>query len=289
MKFVTFFDGCVKTGIVSSDNELISFDEIGLKFKDLNDFIERASDKDYRLLSVFEAQARGLKIGEAKLLAPIIKPRQDIICLGINYMDHAAESAKFKGEKFDSKREYPVYFSKRVNEAVGHGGEILAHERVTQKLDYEVELALIIKKDAKNVSAKDAKDYIFGYTILNDFSARDLQIRHKQFYFGKSLDTHCAMGPAVVTADELDSSNLTIKCYVNGELRQNSNTSNMIFKERYVIEELSSAMTLKAGTIISLGTPSGVGMGFEPPKFLKSGDVVRCEIEGIGVLENFIS
>ncbi|MFL1706519.1 fumarylacetoacetate hydrolase family protein [Campylobacter sp. MOP7] len=289
MKFVTFFDGCVKTGIISSDNGLISFDEIGLKFKDLNDFIERASDKDYELLSGFEAQARGLKISEAKLLAPIITPRQDIICLGINYMDHAAESAKFKGEKFDGKREYPVYFSKRVNEAVGHGGEILAHERVTQKLDYEVELALIIKKDAKNVSAKDAKEYIFGYTILNDFSARDLQIRHKQFYFGKSLDTHCAMGPAVITADELDSSNLTIKCYVNGELRQNSNTCNMIFNERYVIEELSSAMTLKAGTIISLGTPSGVGMGFEPPKFLKSGDVVRCEIEGIGVLENFIS
>ncbi|MGB2552606.1 fumarylacetoacetate hydrolase family protein [Campylobacter sp. MOP51] len=289
MKFVTFFDGCVKTGIVSSDNEFISFDEIGLKFKDLNDFIERAGDKDYELLSVFEAQARGLKIGEPKLLAPIITPRQDIICLGINYMDHAAESAKFKGEKFNGRREYPVYFSKRVNEAVGHGGEILAHERVTQKLDYEVELALIIKKDAKNVSAKDAKDYIFGYTILNDFSARDLQIRHKQFYFGKSLDTHCAMGPAIITADELDSSNLTIKCYVNGELRQNSNTCNMIFNERYVIEELSSAMTLKAGTIISLGTPSGVGMGLEPPKFLKSGDVVRCEIEGIGVLENFIS
>lgn len=289
MKFVTFFDGCVKTGIVSSDNGLISFDEIGLKFKDLNDFIERAIDKDYELLSVFEAQARGLKIGEAKLLAPIITPRQDIICLGINYMDHAAESAKFKGEKFDGKREYPVYFSKRVNKAVGHGGEILAHESVTQKLDYEVELALIIKKDAKNVSAKDAKDYIFGYTILNDFSARDLQIRHKQFYFGKSLDTHCAIGPAVITADELDSSNLAIKCYVNGELRQNSNTCNMIFNERYVIEELSSAMTLKAGTIISLGTPSGVGMGLEPPKFLKSGDVVRCEIEGIGVLENFIS
>ncbi|QCD52747.1 fumarylacetoacetate hydrolase family protein [Campylobacter sp. RM16192] len=288
MKFVTFFDGCVKSGIVSLDGSIISFSEMRLDFSDLNDFILRAGKQDYERLKEFKNHTSKLKFGEAKLLAPIVTPRQDIICLGINYMEHAKESAKFKGEKFDGTREYPVYFSKRVNEIVGHNGEILAHEDVTQKLDYEVELALIIKKDAKNVSEQEAGEYILGYTILNDFSARDLQIRHKQFYFGKSLDTHCAMGPVVVTPDELDSANLDIKCYVNNELRQNSNTSQMIFDERYVIAELSQAMTLKAGTIISLGTPSGVGMGLEPPKFLKSGDVVRCEIENIGVLENII-
>ncbi|QKG29125.1 fumarylacetoacetate hydrolase family protein [Campylobacter sp. RM16187] len=288
MKFVTFFDGCVKTGIVSLDDSIISFGEMGLEISDLNDFISRAGKQDYEHLKEFKSHTSKLKFNEAKLLAPIITPRQDIICLGINYMEHAKESAKFKGEKFDGTREYPVYFSKRVNEAVGHNGEILAHEDVMQKLDYEVELALIIKKDAKNVSEQEAGEYVLGYTILNDFSARDLQIRHKQFYFGKSLDTHCAMGPVVVTPDELDSTNLAIKCYVNNELRQNSNTSKMIFDERYVIAELSQAMTLKAGTIISLGTPSGVGMGLEPPKFLKSGDVVRCEIENIGVLENII-
>ncbi|MDO5045741.1 fumarylacetoacetate hydrolase family protein [Campylobacter sp.] len=288
MKFVTFKEDSLKSGILTKDGSIFSFDEMGLKFKDLNEFIECAKIADYERLREFETQTSRLKFNEAKLLAPIITPRQDIICLGINYMEHAKESAKFKGEKFDAAREYPVYFSKRVNEAIGHKGQILAHENVTQKLDYEVELALIIKKDAKNVSEKEAGEYIFGYTILNDFSARDLQIRHKQFYFGKSLDTHCAMGPVVVMPDELESANLAIKCYVNGELRQNSNTSKMIFDERYVIAELSQAMTLKAGTIISLGTPSGVGMGLEPPKFLKSGDVVRCEIEGIGALENII-
>ena len=136
------------------------------------------------------------------------------------------------------------------------------------------------------MSAKDAKDYIFGYTIFNDFSARDLQNRHKQWYFGKSLDGFCAMGPTIQT--QLKSRNLAIKSYVNGELRQNANTGEMIFDEYQVIAELSSAMTLKAGTIISLGTPSGVGMGFDPPKFLKSGDKVVCEIESLGRLENEI-
>lgn len=288
MKFVTFKDNGVKSGILTKEGFIFSFDEAGLKFKDLNEFIKRAKSDDYERLKEFEFKISNLKFSEASLLAPIVTPCQDIICLGINYIEHARESAKFKGEKFEAKREYPVYFSKRVNEAIGHKGEISAHEDVTQKLDYEVELALIIKKDAKKIKAQNASEYIFGYTILNDFSARDLQLRYKQFYFGKSLDTHCAMGPIVVTPDEIDSANLAIKCYVNGELRQNSNTAKMIFDERYVIEELSSTMTLKAGTIISLGTPSGVGMGLEPPKFLKSGDVVRCEIEGIGTLENFI-
>lgn len=288
MRFITFEKNGAKSGITALNGSIFSFEDMELNFRDLNDFMEKSSEKDYEILRNFSQKEGEVRLQDVRILAPIVTPRQDIVCIGINYMDHARESANFKGEKFDGVREYPVYFSKRVNEAVGHGGKILAHENVTQKVDYEVELAVILGRDAKNVDIKNVKDYIFGYTILNDFSARDLQARHKQFYFGKSLDKFCAMGPVIVSADEIDSKNLAVKCYINGELRQNSNTANMIFDEYYAVAELSSAMTLKAGTIISLGTPSGVGMGLNPPRFLKRGDIVRCEIDGIGTLENII-
>ena len=156
-------------------------------------------------------------------------------------------------------------------------------------LDYEVELAVIIGKDAKNVRREDAYNYVFGYTILNDVSARNLQTRHKQWYFGKSLDGFTPIGPCIVTADEFENPPvLAIKSYVNGELRQNSSTELLLFDIAHIISELSQGMTLKAGTIIATGTPAGVGMGFEPPNFLKSGDTVTCEIEKIGTLTNRI-
>ncbi len=228
-----------------------------------------------------------IDLDDVDLLAPIKYPKQDVICLGLNYLEHAKESAKFKNEQFE-KRADAVYFSKRVNEATGPNAGINAHRDICDSLDYEVELAVIIGKDCLNVSETDALDYVFGYTILNDFSARNIQNKHKQWYFGKSLDGFTAMGPAILTMDELDEIELDIKSYVNGELRQSSNTKNMIFDIPFVISELSKGMTLKAGTIISTGTPSGVGMGFNPPKFLKKGDVVTCVIERIGVLENTI-
>ena len=156
-------------------------------------------------------------------------------------------------------------------------------------LDYEVELGVILGKDVKNVSPKEALDAVFGYTIINDVSARNVQTRHKQWYLGKSLDGFTPIGPCIVTADEItDPQNLDIKCYVNGELRQNSNTKYMMQTVAGAISELSQGMTLLAGTIIATGTPSGVGMGMEPPCFLKKGDVVTCEIESIGVLENTV-
>ena len=162
-----------------------------------------------------------------------------------------------------------------------------AHEELTQKLDYEAELAVIIGKDCRNIKGEEVKDYIFGYTILNDVSARDIQTRHKQWYFGKSLDESTPMGPCIVTADEIVwPPALKIQSFINGELRQNSNTSQFIFSIDYVVEELSKGMTLKAGTIISTGTPAGVGMGFTPPKFLKPGDIRECRIEKIGTLTN---
>ena len=168
-----------------------------------------------------------------------------------------------------------------------HGGYIESHIDLVDHLDYEVELAVIIGRKCRNVSIDDAKNFIFGYTILNDVSGRDIQTSYKQWYFGKSLDGFTPIGPYIVTADEfVFPPKLTIQSYVNGELRQNANTSQLIFGISHIISELSKGMTLEAGTIIATGTPSGAGMGFDPPKFLKVGDKVECRIEGIGSLVN---
>lgn len=229
----------------------------------------------------------GIDLGELRLLAPIPEPRQDVICLGMNYMDHSAEAAKWGKDDFVKNAGKAVYFSKRAAYIVGPGGEIDPHFDIVDGLDYEAELAVVLGKDAYRVSKEDAFDYVLGYSVLNDVSARNLQKAHKQFYFGKSLDTHATMGPWIVTRDELPGApELDIRCLINGEKRQDSNTRYMIFGVAEVIAELSQGMTLKAGTIIAMGTPAGVGMGFEPPKYLSCGDVVRCEIDGIGVLEN---
>lgn len=229
----------------------------------------------------------GIDLGELRLLAPIPEPRQDVICLGMNYMDHSAEAAKWGKDDFVKNAGKAVYFSKRAAYIVGPGGEIDPHFDIVDGLDYEAELAVVLGKDAYRVSKEDAFDYVLGYSVLNDVSARNLQKAHKQFYFGKSLDTHTTMGPWIVTRDELPGApELDISCFINGEKRQDSNTRYMIFGVAEVIAELSQGMTLKAGTIIAMGTPAGVGMGFEPPKYLSCGDVVRCEIDGIGVLEN---
>lgn len=229
----------------------------------------------------------GIDLGELRLLAPIPESRQDVICLGMNYMDHSAEAAKWGKDDFVKNAGKAVYFSKRAAYIVGPGGEIDPHFDIVDGLDYEAELAVVLGKDAYRVSKEDAFDYVLGYSVLNDVSARNLQKAHKQFYFGKSLDTHTTMGPWIVTRDELPGApELDIRCFINGEKRQDSNTRYMIFGVAEVIAELSQGMTLKAGTIIAMGTPAGVGMGFEPPKYLACGDVVRCEIDGIGVLEN---
>ena len=229
----------------------------------------------------------GIDLGELRLLAPIPEPRQDVICLGMNYMDHSAEAAKWGKDDFVKNAGKAVYFSKRAAYIVGPGGEIDPHFDIVDGLDYEAELAVVLGKDAYRVSKEDAFDYVLGYSVLNDVSARNLQKAHKQFYFGKSLDTHTTMGPWIVTRDELPGApELDIRCFINGEKRQDSNTRYMIFGVAEVIAELSQGMTLKAGTIIAMGTPAGVGMGSEPPKYLSCGAVVRCEIDGIGVLEN---
>ena len=236
-----------------------------------------------------EQTAISLPLADVTLLAPIPHPRQDVICLGINYQDHAEESARYNGDSFQKERSIPIYFSKRTAEAVAPGGFIESHPGLVERLDYEAELAVIIGKTAKNVPAGQAAEYIFGYTVLNDVSARVLQTTHKQWYFGKGLDGFTPMGPWITTADEIPfPPALDISSHINGELRQNSNTRLLITGIAEIIAELSSGITLLPGTIIATGTPAGVGMGFDPPKFLKSGDVVECTIQGIGTLRNTV-
>ena len=262
----------------------------GMEYKTVLEMIRKMKGAEWELLkkSVNE-RTEGVEVSDVILCAPILQPAQDIICLGINYMDHAEESARFKKLEFDGKREYAVYFSKRVNETVPPEGVIPAYEGLVDGLDYEVELAVIIGKDAKNVPKEEAFDYILGYTIMNDVSARNLQTRHKQWYFGKSLDGFTPLGPCIVTRDDLPNvEDLSIVSRLNGEIRQSSNTGLMITGIADMIAELSAGMTLKAGTIIATGTPGGVGMGFVPPRFMKKGDVIECEIEGIGILRNVV-
>lgn len=278
MKLSTFVHkGKEFPGIISDDKEYV----YALPYRDMNCLIGNFG-KDIK-----DTVTEKIRLSEVKFKAPITIPLQDLICIGVNYAEHAKESAMFKRESYEES-EYPVVFSKRANYIIGDGEGIENHFDINDSLDYESELAVIIGRDAKNVEKQDALDYVFGYTIVNDISSRNIQRRHKQWYMGKSLDGFTAMGPYILTKDEFDYKNKGVKSYVNGELRQNSNTSLMLFDIESIISELSKGLTLKTGTIISTGTPSGVGMGFNPPKFLKSGDIVTCEIEGLGKLTNTV-
>lgn len=288
MKFVTYInDGESGVGVLNAaETAVIPAAELGLEAKTMNELIDELRGE----LPTIPEVVKELALSEIRLDAAIPEPKQDIICLGLNYRDHAEEATRADAV-FDVQRGDAVYFAKRLQRAVAPGGTIDGHFDICDSLDYEVELGVVLGKDAKNVKAADAAEYIFGYTIINDVSARNLQTRHKQWYFGKSLDDFTPIGPCIVSAEKLGAMpELDIRCYVNGELRQNSNTRMMIFDIPYIIEELSTGMTLKAGTVIATGTPSGVALGMEPTvrEYLKSGDVIRCEIEGIGVLENTI-
>ena len=230
-----------------------------------------------------------VNVDELQLCAPIVHPRQDVVCLGINYDAHAQEAGRFSDEAFGGERPYTIYFSKRVSRATATKELVPSYKGLVDSLDYECELGVVLGKDCKGVTKEEAKQYIFGYTIINDVSARNLQTRHKQWYLGKSLDGFTPMGPCIVTADEIgDEQSLDISCTVNGELRQSSNTKYMIQTVCGAISELSQGMTLQAGTIIATGTPAGVGMGMQPPQFLQTGDVVECRIAKIGILTNTI-
>lgn len=286
MKLVTYrLSGAEHVGALTADGKGV----LPLPAADMNTLIETMTLADLRSAAAAAERGGAVPLSDVELLAPIPRPRQDVVCLGMNYRDHAEESARYSADAFTKNSTAAVYFSKRVSEAGKPDGVIPRHAGLTDRLDYEAELAVVLGKAARDVKAADAADCIFGYTVLNDVSARDLQTGHKQWYFGKSLDDFTPIGPWIVTKDEFKNPPaLPIRSYVNGELRQDSNTELMINGIEKVICELTQGMTLQAGTIIAMGTPAGVGMGFEPPRFLKRGDVVTCEIEGIGTMTNKI-
>jgi 2-keto-4-pentenoate hydratase/2-oxohepta-3-ene-1,7-dioic acid hydratase in catechol pathway len=228
-------------------------------------------------------------LAQIRLEAPIPHPRRNIFCVGKNYGEHAKEFAKSgfdSSAKGDELPSHPIIFSKVPESVVAPGEPIRIPTGISEAIDYEAELAVVIGRGGRGIKAADALAHIWGYTIVNDVTARDWQQRHKQWLLGKSFDTFCPMGPWLVSADELDASDARVRCWVNDELRQDARTTDLIFPIATLIETISAGITLYPGDIIATGTPVGVGIGFNPPKYLRSGDRVRIEIEGIGVLEN---
>ena len=227
---------------------------------------------------------------DIRLLAPIEYPAHDILCVGVNYADHLKETQEHLDGSSGLDAAKAVYFSKRANRIIGPEETLRARFDLDPCLDYEAELAVIIGREGKDIAPEEAERYIFGYSVFNDLSSRSLQSAHAQWFKGKSLDGYSAMGPVVVSSDALRLPfSAAVTSRVNGELRQHSNTRLLIHGVCEIIAELSAGMKLYPGDIIATGTPAGVGMGFTPPRFMKAGDTVECEIEGIGCLRNHIA
>ena len=272
-------------GIVNSEKtHMAAINSFGFNFADMIDLITKITPQDFEKLQTadFSSAKEVYALSEIEFLSPIPKPMHDIICLGVNYAAHAAE---FGGEA----PAIPVYFGKRAATTTGHLETFDGHLEVDEALDYEVELAVIIGKKAKKIKPEEVEEYIFGYSVFNDLTLRSVQKRHNQWFLGKSVDGFAAMGPWILTKDELPMPfSLSLSCSVNGELRQSSNTDLMVHGINKVISEMSQSITLYPGDIIATGTPSGVGVGFDPPKTLKKGDVVECEVEKVGILRNTV-
>jgi 2-keto-4-pentenoate hydratase/2-oxohepta-3-ene-1,7-dioic acid hydratase in catechol pathway len=234
------------------------------------------------------ASGTRLPLSAVALCAPLPKPQRNLFCVGRNYRAHAEELATTVFSSVLSNEErWPIVFSKVPETVIGpHDTVRLPIKSVSEQIDYESELAVIVGRGGRDISKSRAMDHVFGYTIVNDVTSRDVQVRHQQWLLGKSFDTFCPMGPWIVTADELDGRNTRIRGWVNDELRQDGNTKHMIFDIPTLIENCSRGVTLRTGDVIATGTPAGVGMGFKPPRWLKSGDVMRIEIDGIGAIEN---
>lgn len=285
MKLVTFQDARGNHLGAVRDGKVIPLDGVA---PDMLALIDLGGEGLKRAAEALEREQNAQPLTAVKLLAPIPRPRQNVVCVGMNYVAHAIESDRARGRE-PKLPEYPVFFTKAVTTVCAPEDAIPLDPRATGQLDYEVELAFVFGQAAKNVDAENALEYVFGYTIVNDISARDLQGWHQQFFKGKSLDKSCPMGPYLVTADEISHpANLHITLRVNGETRQDSNTGDLIFSIPKLIQALTLGMTVEAGTIVSTGTPSGVGMGRTPPAWLKPGDVMEAEVEGLGVLRNTV-
>jgi 2-keto-4-pentenoate hydratase/2-oxohepta-3-ene-1,7-dioic acid hydratase in catechol pathway len=228
-----------------------------------------------------------------QLLAPLPSPRRNIFCVGKNYREHVVEfgrSGYDSPDRSEAMPQHPVLFSKATTAVNGPYSDIDPHHGVTAELDYEAELAVIVGRGGRRIPRDEAFDHVWGYTIINDVTARDLQRAHKQWLLGKSLDTHCPMGPYAVTADEVpDVTALLVESFVNGERRQSAPVKDLIFDIPDLIATLSAGITLLPGDIIATGTPAGVGIGFDPPRFLSSGDVVEVAITGLGAQRNRVA
>lgn len=288
MKLVTFERGGPRLGLVV-DQEIVDLASLGSG--ELPETMIELIAAAPRFLPRLEelADARGaerLPLGSVRLLAPIPRPHKNVFCVGRNYAAHAAEGARAQGREVVVP-EFPEFFTKPPTAVVGHDAEVRIDPAVTRKFDYEVELAVVIGAGGTNIPRERALDHVFGFTIVNDLTARDLQRRHGQWFKGKGLDGSCPMGPWIVTKDALPSfADLAIALRVNGETRQQSRTSKMVHDVPAIIEHLSRGMTLEPGDVIATGTPEGVGYAMDPPRFLAPGDVVEAEIEGIGILRN---
>ena len=281
-----FYQGQPQVGLVSDDLQTVSLLDMPLADRELGalTLVDRLSRGE-----ALPAQGASVPLADVQLRAPLPHPRRNIFCVGKNYHAHAKEFAR---SGFDSSAQAggeipaePIIFSK-VPECVIATGEAIEMPLVSTAIDYEAELAVVIGKGGKGISKADAMAHVWGYTIVNDVTARDWQNRHMQWHMGKSFDTFCPMGPWLVSADALDGTNTRVRCWVNGQERQNASTTDLIFDIPTLIETLSAGITLYPGDVIATGTPVGVGIGFKPPQYLKAGDVVRVEIDGIGVLEN---
>ncbi|MEI8207154.1 MAG: fumarylacetoacetate hydrolase family protein [Kiritimatiellales bacterium] len=299
MYFATYEkDGAVAIGVLTPDKRSIiplaaaerqclktaTLPETMLEFLDQG---QSAVDTAGKLLAQ-SAACPQIPLSAVRLLAPIPRPRKNIFCIGKNYVDHILEFDKTKAADAALPK-HPVIFSKPPTAVIGPDELINSHSLVTRELDYEVELAVVIGKKGTCISREQAEDYIFGYTILNDVTARDLQKAHMQWFRGKGLDTFAPMGPYLVHKSAVaDAGNLPISLKVNGEIRQSSNTSELIFKIPELIATISAGLTLEPGDIIATGTPAGVGMGFTPPRFLKKGDRLELSIGELGVLKNTV-
>lgn len=253
------------------------------------------------LLAILEADAalqplrdvdHPLKFSNVELLAPIPRPARNVFCVGKNYYAHVREIANQGFDTTgggDTPPEAPIVFSKLPECVIGSGANIIHDSAVTSELDYEAELGIIIGRSGRAIKQADAMDHVWGYTIINDVTARDIQKRHKQWLLGKSQDNFCPMGPFAVTREEVNLADTPIRCWVNDELRQDGNTAQMMFDVPALVEAISAGITLYPGDVIASGTPAGVGAGFDPPRFLGAGDRVRIEIEPIGTLENSVA
>lgn len=293
MKLATItHDGRAKAALIGPEAKSVwpLEDMLGRPVPDLTSILAQLDEIRPRL----KPAGAGIPLAAVKVEAPIPRPARNVMCVGKNYHEHARE---FTRSGFDSSASSaadavptaPIIFTKVPECVIATGVDIRYPAGLSDSLDYEAELGLVIGRGGRGISKFQAYSHVCGYTIINDVTARDLQGKHKQWFLGKSLDTFCPMGPWLVTADEVDPANLTVKCWVNDELRQNANTRDLIFDIPTLIETISAGITLLPGDVIATGTPAGVGIGFTPPKFLQRGDRVTIEIEGLGRLSNSVA